>query len=85
VPPPQLPPLELAAAYVSRKVEAMAREPEPAVNDNVYRSDVECEFELDENDRVRMIRDGDCHIIGRKDYIRTEMWRFPRSMLSERF
>jgi hypothetical protein len=32
-----------------------------------------------------MVRDGDCHIVGRKDYIRMEMWRFLRPMLSERF
>jgi hypothetical protein len=38
---------------------------------------------LDEHDRVWMIRNGDCHIIGRKDYIRTEMWRFLRVLLSK--
>lgn len=77
--------LHRAAAHVARAVEAMAEAPEPAVNDNVYRSDVECEFEVDEHDRVWMIRDGDCHIIGRKDYVRTEMWRFLRTMLAKTF
>jgi hypothetical protein len=32
-----------------------------------------------------MYKDGDAHIIGRKDYVRTEMWRFLRSTLAERF
>jgi hypothetical protein len=27
-------------------VEAMAKSPDPAVDDNVFRSDVECEFEV---------------------------------------
>jgi hypothetical protein len=44
--------LHQAAAHVSKAVEAMARAPEPAVNDNVFRSDVECQFELDEYERV---------------------------------
>jgi hypothetical protein len=70
-----------AAAYVAMAVDAMERDPEPSVNDNDLRSDVECEFELDEHGRVWMIRDGDCHIIGRKDYIRKEMWRFLRVLL----
>ena len=77
--------LHRAAAHVSMAVDSMTGRPDPAVNDNVYRSDVECEFELGEYDRVWMIRDGDCHIIGRKDYIRTEMWRFLRVLLAERF
>lgn len=70
-----------AAAYAAMAVDAMEREPELSVNDNDPGSDVECEFELDEHDRVWMIRDGDCHIIGRKDYIRKEMWRFLRVLL----
>ena len=79
--------LHQSAAYVSMAVDAMAKAPEaePAVNDNVFRSDVECEFEVDEYERVWMYRDGDCSIIGRKDYVRTEMWRFLRTMLAERF
>lgn len=77
--------LHKAAAQVSAAVHMITGEPDPAANDNVYRSDVECEFELDEHDRVWMVRDGDCHIIGRKDYIRTEMWRFLRTMLAKRF
>lgn len=77
--------LHRAAAYVSMAVDAMALAPEAAVNDNVFRSDVECQFEVDEYDRVWMYRDGDAHIIGRKDYVRSEMWRFIRTILSKPF
>lgn len=77
--------LHQAAAHVSMAVDAMAKAPDAAVNDNVFRSDVECQFEVDEYERVWMYRDGDCHVIGRKDYIRTEMWRFLRTMLSKTF
>jgi hypothetical protein len=70
-----------ASAYVSMAADVMGPPDEAAVNDNRPHSDVECEFELDEYDRVWMIRDGDCHIIGRKDYIRKEMWRFLRVLL----
>lgn len=38
--------LHQAAAHVSLAVEAMGQAPEPAVNDNVFRSDVDCEFEV---------------------------------------
>lgn len=72
-----------AAAYVSMAVAALARDPEPAANGIVFRSDVECQFEVDEHDRVWMYRDGDCQIIGRKNYVRTEMWRFLRVLLSK--
>jgi hypothetical protein len=77
--------LHQAAAYLSMAVDAMAKAPDPAVNDNVFRSDVECEFEADEYGRVWMYRDGDCWIIGRKDYVRTEMWRFLRTTLAGEF
>ncbi|HEX8466871.1 MAG TPA: hypothetical protein VF620_03585 [Allosphingosinicella sp.] len=66
-------------------VDARVKPPEPAVNDNVCRSDVECQFEVDEYERIWMYRDGDCSIIDRKDYVRTEMWRFLRDHLSKRF
>ena len=72
-----------AAAYVSMAVAAMTRDPGGAADDRTYRSDVECEFDVDEYDRVWMYKDGDCHIIGRKNYIRTEMWRFLRVLLSK--
>lgn len=66
-------------------VHAITGEPDPAANDNVFRSDVECAFDLDEYDRVWIYCDGDCAIIGRKDYIRTEMWRLLRTMLAKQF
>lgn len=75
--------LHQAAAYVAMAVDAMASDPDDAVNDNKFKSDVECQFELDEHGRVWMVRDGDCSIIGRKDYIRMEMWRFLRVLLSK--
>ncbi|MFL6843642.1 MAG: hypothetical protein ACJ8ER_02035 [Allosphingosinicella sp.] len=70
-----------AAAYVSMAVDAMAQSPAAAVNDNVPRNDVECDFELDEHGRVWIILEGDCHIIGRKEAVRKEMWRFLRVLL----
>ena len=77
--------LHQAAAHVSLAVEAMGKAPDAAVNDNMFRSDVDCEFEVDEYGRVGMYLNGDCIIIGRKDFIRTEMWRFLRTTLAERF
>jgi len=38
----------------------------------VFRSDVECQLQVDEYDRVYIYRHVDC-AIGRKDYIRTEL------------
>ena len=76
--------LHQAAAYVSMAVTALEKGPaRVAAGDRKYRSDVECQFELDEHDRVWMYLDGDCQIIGRKNYIRTEMWRFLRVLLSK--
>jgi len=73
-----------AAAYVSMAVAAMAKDPGgAAAKDRTYGSDVECAFEVDEYDRVWMYRDGDCEIIGRRNYIRTEMWRFLRVLLAK--
>jgi hypothetical protein len=40
------------------------------------RGDVDLDFELDEHGRVWMIREGDCHIIGRSDAVCAEMRRF---------
>lgn len=44
-------------------------------------SDVELEFEADEHGRVWMIRDGDCHIIGRVGAVSAEMRRFLAALL----
>jgi hypothetical protein len=70
-----------ASAYVSMAVDVLGPREEAAVNDNRPHSDVECEFELDEHGRVWIILDGDCHIIGRMEAVRQEMWRFLRVLL----
>jgi hypothetical protein len=49
--------------------------------DGDMRTDVELEFELDEHGRVWMIREGDCHIIGRADAVCAEMRRFLASIV----
>ena len=72
-----------ASAFVALALEAMALGPARAVNDDRPRSDSECEFELDEQERVWMVLDGDCHIIGDKGHLRTEMWRFLRVLLAK--
>jgi hypothetical protein len=43
--------------------------------------DVETDFELDEHGRVWMIREGDCHIIGRRNAVRAEMRCFLRTIV----
>jgi hypothetical protein len=45
------------------------------------RTNVELEFEVDEHGRVWMIREGDCHIIGRRNAVCSEMRRFLRMVL----
>ncbi len=77
--------LHQAAAYVSMAVDSMPSDGPRGANDDRLRSEAECEFELDDYDRVWMHLDGDCQIIGRRDYIRTEMWRFIRVMLAKPF
>lgn len=67
-----------AAAYASMVVDAIDQSggaPEP---DGDMRTDVELEFELDEHGRVWMIRESDCHIIGRTNAVFAEMRRFLR-------
>jgi hypothetical protein len=69
-----------AAAYASMVADAIAdsdgetREPD-------LRTDIDLDFELDEHDRVWMIREGDCHIIGRRDAVCAEMRRFLRMIV----
>jgi hypothetical protein len=68
-----------AAAYASMVVDAIDQsrgEPEPDM-----RTDVDLDFELDEHGRVWMIREGDCHIIGRKNAVCAEMRRFLTSII----
>jgi hypothetical protein len=70
-----------ASAYASMAADALGPRDEAAVNDNRPDTGVECEFELDEHGRVWIIREGDCHIIGRREAVRKEMWRFLRVLL----
>jgi hypothetical protein len=70
-----------AAAYASMVVDAINQsggEPEP---DGDMRTDVDLDFELDEHGRVWMIREGDCHIIGRRNAVCAEMRRFLRTVV----
>ena len=68
--------LHQAAAYASMAVDVIERSAGKDAYDKAMRTDVELDFELDEHGRVWMIREGDCHIIGRRDAVRLEMWRF---------
>jgi hypothetical protein len=65
-----------AAAYVSMAVDAVERSAGEEAHAEKMRTDVECEFQLDEHGRVWMIREGDCHIIGRTGAVCAEMRRF---------
>lgn len=68
--------LHHAAAYASMAVDAITHPDGPPTTGLDMRTDVELEFELDEHDRVWMIREGDCHIIGRTNAVCAEMRRF---------
>lgn len=65
-----------AAAYASMAADAVLHNGGEALSDNDLRTDVDLEFEFDEHGRVWMIRDGDCHIIGRTNAVCAEMRRF---------
>ena len=69
-----------AAAYASMVVDAIRTDAETA-RDEDMRTDVELDFELDEHERVWMIREGDCYILGRKDAVCAEMRRFLRTLV----
>lgn len=69
-----------AAAYASMVADAIDAGQTAAGHDDDMRTDVECDFELDEHDRVWMIREGDCYIIGRKNAVCVEMRRFLREV-----
>lgn len=64
-----------AAAYASMAADAISQGPAPALTADDLRTDVECEFEVDEHGRVWLIRDGDCFIIGRTNAVLAEMRR----------
>lgn len=70
-----------AAAYASMVVDAIDQSRGNGVNDNDAPTDIELEFELDEHGRVWMIREGDCHIIGRTAAVCIEMRRFLRTVV----
>lgn len=70
-----------AAAYASMVLDAIDQsggEPEP---EGDMGTDVELEFELDEHGRVWMIREADCHIVGAKNAVCTEMRRFLQAVV----
>jgi len=73
-----------AAAYASMVADAIEGDQDKAFEAQNLRTDVNLRFELDEHGRVWMNRDGDYHIIGRKDAVCAEMRRFLRlSVLGE--
>jgi hypothetical protein len=65
-----------AAAYASMAADAAAAAPPAARLEAEMRTDVDLDFALDEHGRVWMIREGDCHIIGRRNAVCAEMRRF---------
>jgi len=70
-----------AAAYASMVADAIDQSRDGARSDVDMRTDVDLDFELDEHGRVWMIREGDCHIIGRTNAVCAEMRRFLSSVV----
>lgn len=70
-----------AAAYASMVADAIDQSRDGAACDVDMRTDVDLDFELDEHGRVWMIREGDCHIIGRTNAVCAEMRRFLNSVV----
>ena len=70
-----------AAAYASMAADAISRGPAPPPTDDDLRTDVECEFEIDEHDRIWLIRRGDCLIMGRTSSVFPEMRRLISSVV----
>ncbi|HEX2762772.1 MAG TPA: hypothetical protein VHM92_02845 [Allosphingosinicella sp.] len=64
-----------AAAYAGMAADATEDGPRQP-SERELRTDVETYFELDEHGRVWMIREGDCHIIGREGAVCAGMRRF---------
>jgi hypothetical protein len=69
-----------AAAYASMTADAAAEALPTAQREAEMGTDVELDFTLDEHGRVWMIREGDCHIIGRTNAVCAEMRRFLASV-----
>lgn len=76
-----------AAAYISMAGDSIpcdvaqdrlrqAQDDRPGDGGRPDSTDIDLDFTLDEQDRVWMIREGDCHIIGRTDAVCAEMRRF---------
>jgi len=62
-----------AAAYAAMAADAAGRAP---LGEEAMRTDVDLDFCVDEFDRVWIILQGDCHIIGRRHAVCAEMARF---------
>jgi hypothetical protein len=70
-----------AAAYASMAADAAGEAVRAAGEDEEMRTDIDLDFCLDEHGRVWMIREGDCHIIGRRGAVCAEMRRFLASVV----
>lgn len=73
-----------AAAYASMAADAIDYCGGEALNEGDLPTDVDLDFELDEHGRVWMIREGDCHILGRADATALKMLSFAREVLHSR-
>ncbi|MBV9931703.1 MAG: hypothetical protein JO013_12260 [Alphaproteobacteria bacterium] len=62
-----------AAAYAAMAADAAGR---ARLGEEAMRTDVDLDFRVDEYDRVWIIREGDCQIIGRRHAVCAEMTRF---------
>jgi hypothetical protein len=62
-----------AAAYAAMAADAARA---PPVGEDEMRTDVDLDFCVDEYDRVWIIFEGDCHIIGRRGAVCAEMSKF---------
>lgn len=62
-----------AAAYAAMAADAARA---PPLAEKAMRSDVDLDFCVDEFDRVWIVFEGDCHIIGRRGAVCAEMTRF---------
>lgn len=72
-----------ASAYASMAADAIDHSGGEALSENNLRTEVDLDFELDEHGRIWMIRQGDCHIIGRADAA-LKMLSFAREVLHGR-
>ena len=70
-----------AAAYASMAAEVIERSAGGDAYAKAMRTEVDLDFTLDEHGRVWMIREGDCHIIGRTNAVCAEMRRFLASVV----